>query len=78
MPSVVLTRSLEEADAMQKRVQGQHETVNACLKSSWVLEQVYRNNVTQHGYVFCAGAVLVHLSIKNGYPLFGVNYKVVF
>ena len=33
VPSAVLTRSSEEADAMQKRDQGWHETVNARLKS---------------------------------------------
>jgi hypothetical protein len=78
VPSAVLTRSSEEADAMQKRVQGRHETVNARLKSFRILEQVYRHDATQHGYVFRAVAVLVQLSIKNGDPLFGVNYKVVF
>ena len=78
VPSAVLTHSSEKADAMQKRVQRRHETVNAHLKSFWVLEQVYRHNATQHGYVFWAVAVLVQLSIKNGDPLFDVNYKVVF
>ncbi len=52
--------------------------MNAHLKSFWVLDQVYCHDATQHGYVFCAVAVLVQLSIKNGDPLFGVNYKVVF
>ena len=78
VPSAVLSRSSEEADARQKRVQGRHETVNARLKSFQVLDQVYRHDPTQHGYVFRAVAVLVQLSIKNGDPLFGVNYKVVF
>jgi len=78
VPSVVLTRSSEEADAMQKRVQGRHETVNGRLKSFHILDQVYRHDPTQPGYVFRAVAVLVQLSIKNGDPLFSVNYKVVF
>jgi hypothetical protein len=78
LSSAVLSRSSEEADAMQKRVQGLHETVNAHLKSFQVLDQVYRHDPTQHGYVFWAVAVLVQLSMKNGDPLFGVNYKVVF
>ena len=78
VPSAVLTHSSEEADAMQKRVQGRYETVNACLKSFRILEQVYCHDATQHGYIFRAVAVLVQLSIKNGDPLFGVNYKVAF
>ena len=41
VPSAVLTHSSEEADAMQKRVQGRHETVHACLKSFKILDQVY-------------------------------------
>ena len=32
VPSAVLTRSSEEADAMQKRVQGRHENVNAASR----------------------------------------------
>ena len=78
VPSAVLSHSPEEADAMQKRVQGRHETANARLKSFQILDQVYQHDPTQHGYVFRAVAVLVQLSIKNGDPLFGVNYKVVF
>jgi hypothetical protein len=50
VPSAVLTHSLEEADAMQKRVQGWNETVNACLKSFHILDQVYRHDPTQYGF----------------------------
>ena len=75
VPSAVLTRSSDEADAMQKRVQGRHETVNSRLKSFRILDQVYRHDPTQHGYVFWAVAVLVQLSIKNGDPLFGAKCK---
>ena len=32
----------------------------------------------KHGYVFHAVAVLVQLSIKNGDPLFSVDYKCAF
>ena len=75
VPSVVLTCSLDEADAMQKSL---HETVIASLVSFQVLDRVYRHDPTQHGYVFWAGAVLVELSTKIGDPLFGVNCKVLF
>ena len=65
----------EEMDAMQKRVQGRHETIDIRLKSLEVMEQLYCHNPTQHGYVFQAIAVLVQLSIKNADPLYNVNYK---
>jgi len=78
VPSAVLTRSSEEADALQKRVQGRHETVNARLKSFKILDCLYRHDITQHGYVFRAVAVLVQLALRNGDPLYEVKYKVVF
>ena len=78
MPSVVLTHSSEEADIIQNRVQGLQETVNDHLKSFQILDKVYCHNATQHGCVFCAVTVLVHMSIKNSDPRFVVNYKVFF
>lgn len=74
VPIDVLTRT-EEQDAMQKRVQGRHETVNARLKVFKILEERYRHDITQHGYVFRAVAVIAQLSIKNGDPLFKCDYK---
>ena len=69
-----------EADAFQKRVQGRHETINARLKAYAILSEVFRHDITQHGYVFRAVAVLViQLSIKNGDPLFSTtDYKCAF
>ena len=55
-----------EDEAFQKRVQGKHETINSRLKAFAILHSMYRHDITQHGYVFCAVAVLVQLSIKNG------------
>lgn len=78
VPYDVLTRQNEDADNMQKRVQGRHETVNARLKNFSILTKQYRHDITQHGYVFRAVAVLVQLAIKNGDPLYDVDYKVVF
>ena len=68
----------QESRAYQKRVQGRHETVNSRLKAFEILSDTYRHDVTQHGYVFRAVAVLVQLSIKNGDPLFETkDYKCV-
>ncbi len=66
---------MEEMDAIQKRVQGRQETINAGLKSFEVLEQLYCHNPLQHGCVFHAAAVRVQISVKNGDPLCNVNYK---
>ena len=78
VPADVLTRSGEEADAMQKRVQGRHETVNARLKNFAILRERFRHDETQHGYIFRAVAAIVQLAIQNGDPLYKVDYKVVF
>ena len=78
VPKAVLSRP-SEADAFQKRVQGRHETINSRLKAYTILQSVYRHDITQHGYVFCAVAVLVQLSIKNGDPLYGTtDYRCAF
>jgi hypothetical protein len=69
----------EDKNKMQMRVQGRHETINARLKFFSILgDKPYRHDVTQHGYVFRAVAVLVQLALQNGDPLFQVDYKVTF
>lgn len=78
VPADILTRQNEEADNMQKRVQGRHETVNARLKHFKILRDQYRHDITQHGYVFRAVAAIVQIAIKNGDPLYNVDYKVSF
>jgi hypothetical protein len=73
VPKAVLSRP-SEADAFQKRVQGRHETINVRLKFCVILEDRFRHDITQHGYVFRAVAVLVQLSsIRNGDPLFSTT-----
>ena len=62
-----------KADAFQKQVQGRHETINFRLKACAILHSMYRHDITQHGYVFRAVAVLVKLSIKNGDSLFSTT-----
>jgi hypothetical protein len=79
VPADVLTRSGEEEDKMQMRVQGRHETINARLKFFKILgDQSFCHDETQHEYVFRAVAVLVQIALKNGDPLFQVDYKVTF
>ena len=63
---------------MQKRVQGCHETVNAWLKNFRILAELYRHDESQRGYVFCAVTVIVQLAVKNGDPLYQVDYKVLY
>ena len=46
-----------EADAFQKRVQGRPETINSRLKAYKILREMYRHDITQHGYVFRAVAL---------------------
>ena len=77
-PGAVLAHLGQEEDAMQKRVQGRHEMVNARMKFFTILAVPFRHVVMQHGYVFCAVACLVQLSIKNGDPLYDCKYKVVY
>ena len=49
---MILSHDSEEAHALQRRIQGRHETVNACLNSFKILDDVYWHDPTQHGYVF--------------------------
>jgi hypothetical protein len=45
-------------------------------KKNWgILSQVYHHNIMWHGNVFQACAVVTQLTIKNGEPLFEVEYK---
>ena len=60
---------------MQARVRSRHETVNARFKNFAILADVYQHDITQHGYIFHAVAVLTQLSIENGDALFEVTYK---
>ena len=60
---------------MQARVMKRHETFNGRLKNWGILEQVFRQqDITQHGDVLRAVAIITQLSIENGEPLFQVEY----
>ena len=64
-----------ENECMQQCVQSRHETVNKHFKQWAILNQIYRHNLDDHTYVFCAIVVLAQLSLENSEPLFSVNYK---
>jgi hypothetical protein len=59
---------------MQSAARSRHETLSGRLKKLGILEKVYRHNITVHGTVFYAFAVITQLSITNGEPLFEVEY----
>jgi hypothetical protein len=59
---------------MQGRVRARHETLNGRLKKWGILSQVFRHHIMMHGNVFRACAVVTQLTIKNGEPLFEVEY----
>ena len=61
--------------AMQARVRSWHETFNGRLKNWGILEQVYRHDITAHGTVLYACAVITQLAIDNGERLFEVEYE---
>ena len=60
---------------MQGRVRARHETLNGRLKNWGILSQVFCHHITMHGDVFRACAVVTQLTIKNGEPLFEVEYE---
>jgi hypothetical protein len=61
--------------AMQGRVRVCHETLKGWLKIWGILSQVYRYNIIWHGDVFRACVGVRQLTIKNGEPLFEVEYE---
>ncbi len=65
----------QEQDRMRAIVRHRHETANERLKNFSILSEPFRHDLTQHGYVFCACASLIQLSIEHGNPLFPVNYN---
>jgi hypothetical protein len=61
--------------AMQGRTRAHHKMLNVRLKKWGILSQVYYHNIMRHGNVFRACAVVTQLTIKNGEPLFEVEYE---
>ena len=59
---------------MQTRVRNRHETVNKQFKQFGILKQIYRHDISDHGDVFRAIAIIIELAIENGEPLFKCGY----
>jgi hypothetical protein len=64
-----------EKRVMQGKVRAHHEMLNGQLKKWGILSQVYRHDIMWHCKVFRACAVVTQHTIKNGEPLFKVEYK---
>jgi hypothetical protein len=58
---------------MQGTARSRHEMLNGRLKNWGILEKVYCHDITVHGTVFYACAVITQLAIANGEPLFEVE-----
>jgi hypothetical protein len=71
-PASVTARS--ECLAMQSRIRNRQETVNLRFKMWNILSQRFRHDLSLHGDVVTAIAVITQLSIEAGEPLFSVNY----
>ena len=67
--------NLEGTERMQLIVRRQQETVNKRFKHFGCLNQVFRNDIERHGEYFRACCVISQLSMKNGEPLFPVEYN---
>jgi len=59
-----------ENEAMQQRVRNRQETLNKRLKQWEILNVPYRHELSSHGTVFRAIAVITQVAITNGEPLF--------
>jgi hypothetical protein len=49
----------------QSRIRSFHETINGSFKTWGILSQVYRHDITHHGKVFQADAIITQLAIEN-------------
>ena len=64
-----------ENEHMQACTRMRQETINMRIKQWEICKQTYRHDISQHGYVFRAVAVIVQIAIENGEPLFEVDYS---
>jgi hypothetical protein len=67
--------NLGEKRAMQGRVRTHHKMLNERLKNWGILSQIFCHHISMHSDVFWACAMLKQLTVKNGEPLFEVEYK---
>jgi DDE superfamily endonuclease len=67
---------LSQVGRRQKALaRSRHETVNKRLKQWHCLHDTFRHDLTKHGSIFRAVAVIVQVTIENGEPLFAVDYN---
>ena len=66
----------QENEAMQQRIRNRQETLNKRFKQWEILNVPYRHELSTHGTVFRAIAVITQVAITNGEPLFSTEeYK---
>ncbi len=66
--------NLVENLGMQGTARSCHKRLHGRLKNWGILEKVYRHDITVHGTIFYACAVITQLAITDGKPLFKVEY----
>ena len=62
-----------ECQRMQAIARNHQETVNLRFKNWGILRQLYRHDISHHGSVFEAIAVMTQVSIENGEKLFDIE-----
>lgn len=62
-------------EEMQSIVRRRHETINKRFKQWNVLKACFRGEIADHGLYFRFCAIVTQLAIKNGEPLFRVEYE---
>ncbi len=67
--------NLAEKQAMWGRERVHYKMLHGQLKNWGILSQVIRHHISWHGDVFWACAVVMQCTIKNGEPLFKVEYE---
>ena len=65
----------KETEFMQQRVRNRQESVNKRFKLWGILKQSFRHDISLHGDVFRAVAIVTQLSINAGEKLFQCDYR---
>ena len=60
---------------MESLVRRRQETINKRFKQFGVLKQIYRHDLRDHGDILRSVVIITQLAIRNGEPLFDVNYR---
>lgn len=62
-----------DCDRMQQHVRNRQETINKRFKNWWMLKDLFRHEITDHGDVFRCVAIITQLQINGGERLFDVQ-----